>query len=87
MAGGFEVDGFFHDTHAHPVAQDALLLLEEVAARTAVPGVLLERDDLFPSEQELVRELNGIAAAVGRGNARRKGSVAPAATTTALEAR
>jgi hypothetical protein len=48
-------------------------LLEELAARTALPGVLLERDDRFPSAKELLAELEAIAAAVARGDARRGG--------------
>jgi uncharacterized protein (UPF0276 family) len=37
-----------------------------------VPGVLLERDDNFPSPQELDAELDAIAAAVARGAAQRE---------------
>jgi hypothetical protein len=38
----------------------------------AIPGVLLERDDRFPTEPELHAELDAIAAAVARGTARRE---------------
>jgi uncharacterized protein (UPF0276 family) len=46
-------------------------LLEELCARTAVPGVMLERDDRFPSDAELNAELDAIRSAVERGAVRR----------------
>ena len=49
-----------HDTHAHPVPPDVLDLLAEVCSRVAVPGVLLERDDAYPSDAELATELTAI---------------------------
>jgi len=66
VAGGVERDGFFHDTHAHPVAPGALELLAEVAARRAAPGALLERDDRFPTRVELEGELAAMARALER---------------------
>ncbi|MEU2182557.1 DUF692 domain-containing protein [Streptomyces thermolilacinus] len=60
VAGGVERDGVWHDTHAHPVPPQVLDLLSELAARTAPPGVLLERDDDFPPEGELAAELAAI---------------------------
>lgn len=74
VAGGIERHGLYYDTHAHPVPQGVLDLLEELCARVEVPGVMLERDDQFPSEAELVAELDAIAAAVHRGNLRRQGT-------------
>jgi uncharacterized protein (UPF0276 family) len=74
VAGGVERRGCYHDTHTHPVPGPVLDLLEELAARTAVPGALLERDDHFPSDQELAAELDAIAAALARGGARREES-------------
>jgi hypothetical protein len=74
IAGGVERHGLYHDTHAHRVPDAVLGLLEELCARAAVPGVLLERDDHFPSEVDLAVELDAIAAAVARGTARREGS-------------
>jgi uncharacterized protein (UPF0276 family) len=71
MGGGIEREGRWHDTHAHDVPAGALALLEELAARRALPGVLLERDDHFPNAAALGAELDAIAAAVGRGDARR----------------
>ncbi|MFV2121958.1 DUF692 domain-containing protein, partial [Streptomyces sp. Act-28] len=60
VAGGVERDGVWHDTHAHPVPPQVLDLLSELAARTVPPGVLLERDDDFPPEDELAAELAAI---------------------------
>jgi uncharacterized protein (UPF0276 family) len=79
VAGGVERGGLYHDSHAHPVPAVVLGLLEDVSARVAVPGVLLERDDRFPPNAEIVAELDAIAAAVARGAARREAAhVAPA---------
>jgi hypothetical protein len=74
IAGGIEQGGYYHDTHTYPVPQTCLELLEELCARVAVPGVMLERDDNFPGEVELNAELDAIAAAMFRGAARREGS-------------
>jgi uncharacterized protein (UPF0276 family) len=72
VAGGLERSGLYHDTHTAPVPRPVLDLLEELSARTVVPGVLLERDDDFPTEQELNAELDALAAACARGKARRE---------------
>ncbi|WP_020466404.1 DUF692 domain-containing protein [Singulisphaera acidiphila] len=76
VAGGVEHEGLYHDTHAHPIAPPVLDLLEELASRAALPGVLLERDDRFPSDVEVASELNTIRSAVLRGDNRRKQGVA-----------
>ncbi|UQS29507.1 DUF692 domain-containing protein [Streptomyces fradiae] len=60
VAGGVERDGVWHDTHAHPVPPQVLDLLSQLAARAVPPGVLLERDDDFPPEEELAAELAAI---------------------------
>lgn len=63
VAGGVERDGVWHDSHAHPVTQPVLDVLAELCARTAPPGVLLERDDNFPDFPEggeLAAELDAI---------------------------
>ncbi|AQY20311.1 UPF0276 protein [Streptomyces lydicus] len=63
VAGGVERDGVWHDSHAHPVTQPVLDVLAELCARTAPPGVLLERDDNFPDVPEggeLAAELDAI---------------------------
>ena len=71
VAGGVETNGIFHDTHAHAIPGEVFDLLEELCARAAIPGAMLERDDQFPSDAELNTELDGIAAAMQRGQARR----------------
>jgi uncharacterized protein (UPF0276 family) len=43
---------------------------------------MLERDDDFPDEAGLNRELDAIAAAVARGAARRRGQAPPVRETT-----
>ncbi|MGW5347483.1 DUF692 domain-containing protein [Streptomyces sp. NPDC004050] len=64
VAGGVERDGVWHDTHAHPVPPAVLDVLAELGRRTAPAGVLLERDDDFPAEEELAAELDVIRAAL-----------------------
>ncbi|MFI8519320.1 DUF692 domain-containing protein [Streptomyces sp. NPDC085481] len=60
VAGGLERDGVWHDTHAHPVAGPVLDILADLASRISPPGVLLERDDRFPPQEELAAELTAI---------------------------
>jgi uncharacterized protein len=67
VAGGHDRDGLYHDTHTDPVPRGVLDLLEELAVRCRIPGVMLERDGRFPSQAELDAELDAIAAAAGRG--------------------
>ncbi|SDK28475.1 DUF692 domain-containing protein [Streptomyces indicus] len=64
VAGGFERDGVWHDSHAHPVPQPVLDILADLASRVAPPGVLLERDEHFPEPAELERELDAIRETV-----------------------
>lgn len=77
VAGGLERDGVWHDTHAHPVPRAVLDILAELRSRTDPPGVLLERDDDFPPEEELAAELETIRATVA----------APVRRTPAAQAR
>ncbi|MGW2782176.1 DUF692 domain-containing protein [Streptomyces populi] len=89
VAGGFERDGVWHDSHAHPVARPVLDILADLASRVTPPGVLLERDENFPGPAELERELTAIretlekagtkAPATGRSTATLAG--APASRT------
>lgn len=60
VAGGFERDGVWHDSHAHPVPPQVLDILADLASRVTPPGVLLERDENFPEPQELEREVAAI---------------------------
>ncbi|WP_426366816.1 DUF692 family multinuclear iron-containing protein [Streptomyces sp. E-08] len=65
VAGGVERDGVWHDTHAHPVPRAVLDVLADLTTRVSPPGVLLERDDDFPPEEELAQELETIRTTVG----------------------
>ncbi|MCX5176106.1 DUF692 family multinuclear iron-containing protein [Streptomyces virginiae] len=71
VAGGIERAGVWHDTHAHPVPPVVLDLLAELRSRVEPAGVLLERDDDFPSQAELAGELAAIRAVVTAGPAAR----------------
>ncbi|WP_425828358.1 DUF692 domain-containing protein [Streptomyces fractus] len=69
VAGGFERDGVWHDSHAHPVPPVVLDVLAELASRVTPPGVLLERDDNFPEDLgELGREVEAIRETVAAGS-------------------
>lgn len=75
VGGGAFRDGRYHDTHSDPIVPGVLTLLEELCARTAPPGILLERDSNFPPSAEMRSELDAIAAAAARGSARRPAGV------------
>ncbi|MGC9538805.1 DUF692 domain-containing protein [Streptomyces sp. UG1] len=79
VAGGFERDGVWHDSHAHPVPQPVLDILTDLASRVSPPGVLLERDENFPEPAELERELGAIREALEKGDTERE---APTEETT-----
>jgi uncharacterized protein (UPF0276 family) len=67
VAGGHDRDGLYHDTHTDPVPDGVLVLLEELASRCAIPGVMLERDGRFPTHAVLDAELDAITLAGRRG--------------------
>ncbi len=67
VAGGVRQGALYHDTHAHPVPTGPLDLLEALTARLGPVPALLERDDHFPSPEELTAELRSIEAAIARG--------------------
>lgn len=71
VAGGHEESGLYHDTHAHPTPGAVLELVRDLAGRVDPPGVMLERDDSYPAEAELHRELGDIATALRAGAERR----------------
>ncbi|KES08466.1 endonuclease [Streptomyces toyocaensis] len=77
VAGGFERDGVWHDSHAHPVPGPVLDVLTDLASRVRPPGVLLERDENFPGADELERELAAVRRAVEEGARRRDARAAP----------
>ena len=62
VAGGVLRDRLWHDSHLHPVPTEVLDLLAELGRRTALPGVMLERDGAYPSDAELAAELAAIRA-------------------------
>jgi hypothetical protein len=64
VAGGELRDGLWHDTHAHPVGDAILGVLAALVQRARPPGVLLERDDAYPSDGDLAAELASIRAVV-----------------------
>ena len=66
VGGGMWHNGVYHDTHAHPVLPGVLDLLADLCARTRPRGVLLERDDRFPGDDELAGELASIDEAMNR---------------------
>lgn len=73
IGGGVVRGDLYHDTHAHAVGEGPLRLLEELCFRVEPPGVMLERDEHFPSEDELRSELDSIRAVIERGRRRRHG--------------
>ncbi|MBX9393721.1 DUF692 domain-containing protein [Streptomyces sp. TRM72054] len=82
VAGGFERDGVWHDSHAHPVPRPVLDILTDLASRVSPPGVLLERDENLPEPVELERELAAIRGALEEGRRTRAAiSVASAVST------
>ncbi|MEU9670248.1 DUF692 domain-containing protein [Streptomyces bobili] len=88
VAGGFERDGVWHDSHAHPVPRPVLDILTDLTSRVAPPGVLLERDENFPEPAELERELEAIREAVEAGARQRgaqEGESAPEAAATGAD--
>jgi uncharacterized protein (UPF0276 family) len=84
VAGGFERDGVWHDSHAHPVPQQVLDVLADLTSRVTPPGVLLERDDNFPEPGELERELGAIRGVLEKAEVRSPGRWAPAAESAAV---
>ncbi|MET7698746.1 DUF692 domain-containing protein [Streptomyces sp. NPDC005485] len=72
VAGGFERDGVWHDSHAHPVPRPVLDILADLASRVTPPGVLLERDDNFPEAGELEREVDAIRETLERATGGRE---------------
>jgi hypothetical protein len=89
VAGGSLRAGVWHDTHTDPVGEPVLALLAELARRTTLPAVMLERDGDYPAPGALAGELAAIRTAVGRGPAGtgpitpRLGASTPPATSVA----
>ncbi|MEU0222596.1 DUF692 domain-containing protein, partial [Streptomyces sp. NPDC006265] len=86
VAGGFERDGVWHDSHAHPVPRPVLDILADLASRVSPAGVLLERDENFPEPAELEHELSAIRRALEAGAVERvKSELRSAAGATAAQ--
>lgn len=66
VAGGVQRLGLYHDTHAHAVPAQVLDVLAQLCQQVRPPGVLLERDDHYPSDAELAAELAAIRAVLHR---------------------
>ncbi len=86
VAGGVRHGGLYHDTHAHPVPTGPLDLLETLVARLGPVPALLERDDHFPSSEELTAELRAIEAALARGVVRWEAEAAQGSEPRFMEA-
>jgi uncharacterized protein (UPF0276 family) len=69
VAGGVLREGVWHDTHAHPVPAGVLDVLAALVERVQPPGVLLERDDAYPTDAALAAELSAIRAVAEGGRA------------------
>ncbi len=67
IAGGVTEDGFYFDTHAHPVPRSVFDLLDRFVARAGAVPVVLERDDRFPPFDELRDELRRARAILAAG--------------------
>ncbi|MBN8721468.1 MAG: DUF692 domain-containing protein [Acidobacteria bacterium] len=63
------VGGHYHhnlliDSHSHPTPREVWQLMETVAKRTCLKGVILERDENFPPFNELLTELEQARQAI-----------------------
>ncbi len=61
VAGGVVRDGFYHDTHEHPIQPPVVALLAALAARTRIPAVLWEHDGRFGADADLAAQLAVLA--------------------------
>lgn len=57
LGGGAFRDGFYVDTHAHPIAPEVFALLAELVRVAGPVPVLIERDANFPPFAELLGEI------------------------------
>ncbi len=57
LAGGLLRDGIYVDTHGHSVSESVWEYLEFVSSNANIKGIVLERDQNFPSFEELIGEL------------------------------
>lgn len=66
IAGGCMIDDLYHDTHAHSIESGPLVVLGELCRRICPPAVILERDDKFTTEADLIKELELVKQVVER---------------------
>ena len=69
FAGGNWHDGTLVDSHAYPTQPEVWSVLEAAVTRSAVRGIILERDENLPPFGELLFELER-ARTIGRRHAR-----------------
>jgi hypothetical protein len=62
LAGGVVEDGFYYDTHAHPLPDAELELLAEALCVTGAVPIVIERDAEFPPFAELARDVHAARA-------------------------
>ena len=60
VAGGARVDTMWRDTHAHPITQPIVDVLDHVLARTGPRPLLLERDHHYGTRADLEAELDSL---------------------------
>ncbi|HEY3821569.1 MAG TPA: DUF692 domain-containing protein [Polyangiaceae bacterium] len=80
VAGGVFEDGFYFDTHSHPVPEAVLDLVARALASTGDVPVVLERDGAFPPFEAIAGELSRLASSPrgpGREHATRTPLPAP----------
>jgi uncharacterized protein len=70
VAGGILEDGFFVDTHAHPVPEAVFDLVRDLLAATGPRPIVLERDQGFPPFAELTAEVERLRGMVRNTPAR-----------------
>jgi uncharacterized protein len=84
VAGGLLEDGFFLDTHAHPVPEEVFALVGELLAHTGAVPIVLERDQGFPPFAELAGEVDRLRDLLRRAPARPRRTAAPPASSEVL---
>lgn len=67
ISGGVLSNGLYRDTHSTTVSKNSLDVLEELCTYVDPPGILLERDENYPTKDELHAELKSISETRDRG--------------------
>jgi uncharacterized protein (UPF0276 family) len=90
VAGGIFEEGFYYDTHAHPVPEGVFDLVARVLGSCGDVPMVLERDARFPPFGELTAEISRLTEAVHgaerrtAARAERHESLEPAASAESL---